>query len=100
MISPGTLLESKTWVLPGVAAMADSCGFQVTTACTLGAAKAPTMSASEVLTTLMSRSRRPAAPAREQIVGHGELHEMHALALQVLERLAGPFRTMPSLPLE
>ena len=61
MISPGTLLESKTWVLPGVAAMADSCGFQVTTACTLGAAKAPTMSASEVLTTLMSRSRRPAA---------------------------------------
>ena len=51
MISPGTLLESKTWVLPGVAAMADSCGFQVTTACTLGAAKAPTMSASEVLTT-------------------------------------------------
>ena len=56
MISPGILLESNTSVAPGSAFTSISCGFQVTTAVESGDLKAPTMSASEVLTTLMSFS--------------------------------------------
>ena len=56
MISPGILLESKTGVAPGSPFTSINCGFQVTTAVTSGDLKAPTISASEVLTTVMSFS--------------------------------------------
>jgi hypothetical protein len=58
-ISPGVLLESNTSVVFGTAVISDNSGFQVTTEVTVGAANAPTMSASDVFTTLMSRSARP-----------------------------------------
>ena len=58
-ISPGVLLESNTSVVFGIAVTSANCGFQVTVAVTPGVAKALTMSASEVFTTLMSRSASP-----------------------------------------
>ncbi len=59
MISPGIWLESKTLWVPGMARISETSGFQVTTAVMPLALKAATMSASEVLTTRISRSLRP-----------------------------------------
>jgi len=59
MISPGIWLESNTSWLSGVARISLSSGFQVTTAVTSGEDQAATMSASEVLTTVMSFSLKP-----------------------------------------
>ncbi|PFW98169.1 hypothetical protein CJ468_06494 [Nocardia farcinica] len=59
-ISPGIFEESNTSVLPGWALISASIGFQVAAACTLGVEKAAMMSASEVFTTLTSRSLMPA----------------------------------------
>jgi hypothetical protein len=58
MISPGIRLESNTLVVPGMARISETSGFQVTTAVGPPAAKAETRSASEVLTTVTSRSRQ------------------------------------------
>ena len=60
------------------------------------------MSASEVLTALMSFSliADRFEAARQQVVGHRELDQVDLLALDVGELLALSFRTMPSLPLE
>ncbi|MNC74955.1 hypothetical protein D3C75_1264040 [compost metagenome] len=57
-ISPGIWLELKTSVTPGVALMSASIGFQVVTAWTLSVLKAAEMSASDVLITFRSFSRR------------------------------------------
>ena len=59
MISPGIRLESNTPCASGIASISDNSGFQVTAAVTSADAKAPTMSASEVLTTVTSRSLAP-----------------------------------------
>ena len=56
MISPGIIDESNTGLTSGSACTSASSGFQVTTAVASSLAKAATMSASEVLTTVRSRS--------------------------------------------
>ena len=58
-ISPGILLESNTSEVFGIPMTSASCGFQVTVEVTPGVANAATMSASDVLTTLMSFSASP-----------------------------------------
>ena len=67
----------------GIFITSASCGFQVTTAVESVASKAPTMSASEVFTTLMSRSLSPTVveAARQQVVRHRQLDEVDRLAL-------------------
>ncbi|MCY1562990.1 hypothetical protein D9M68_1004630 [compost metagenome] len=60
MISPGTLLESNTRLVPGLPLISASMGFQVVTAWTSAVLKAAAMSASEVLTTCTSFSERSA----------------------------------------
>lgn len=60
MISPGILDESNTSWAPGVFRISETMGFQVVTAVTSGVLYAATMSASEVFTSVMSRSLSPA----------------------------------------
>ena len=56
MISPGIIDESNTGLTSGIAVISARSGFQVTTEVTSSVENAATMSASEVLTTVRSRS--------------------------------------------